>query len=88
MEILQKLVKITEKGFYKHSLEFSKKSTYELILYSSNRWLFYICKALLFPIIKEFKPDLIYVSAGFDSCRGDPLGGLDLLPEGYAYMID
>lgn len=36
--------------------------------------------------MREFKPDLILVSAGFDSARGDPLGEIDLLPKGYAYM--
>jgi acetoin utilization deacetylase AcuC-like enzyme len=38
------------------------------------------------PIIKEFGPDLILVSSGFDSARGDMLGGLDVLPKAYAYM--
>lgn len=47
----------------------------------------HICHTFLFPIIKEFKPDLIVISAGFDSARGDPLGGLDVLPKCYAYMV-
>jgi len=29
---------------------------------------------------------LILISAGFDSAMGDPLGGMKLTPEGYAYM--
>eukprot|EP00494_Astrolonche_serrata_P034389 UN34658 len=33
---------------------------------------------LFLPIIKERKPDLILVSAGFDSARGDPLGEEDV----------
>ena len=46
----------------------------------------FIFKELLLPIIKEFCPDLILVSSGFDSARGDMLGGLDVLPKAYAYM--
>lgn len=46
----------------------------------------YVCEKLLFPIIEEFGPDLIIISAGFDSALGDPLGGMKLTPEGYAYM--
>ena len=42
---------------------------------------------ILFPIAKEFNPDLIFVSSGFDSARGDPLGDLSVDPEGYAYML-
>lgn len=41
----------------------------------------------MFPISKEFNPDLILISSGFDSARGDPLGGLSVDPEGYAYII-
>ena len=46
----------------------------------------YIWENLVFPKIKEFKPDLILISAGFDSADGDPLGGFKLNPAGYAYM--
>jgi len=46
----------------------------------------YACEQLFFPIISEFKPDLIIVSAGFDSAKGDPLGQLGVTPVGYAYM--
>ena len=42
---------------------------------------------ILYPIMKEFNPDLVLVSSGFDSARGDPLGGLSVDPEGYAYML-
>ncbi len=34
----------------------------------------YACEKVFFPIIKEFEPDLIIISAGFDSALGDPLG--------------
>jgi len=41
---------------------------------------------VLVPILTDFKPDLILVSAGFDAARGDPLGGCDLTPAGYATL--
>ena len=34
----------------------------------------YACESVFFPIIKEFSPDLLIISAGFDSAIGDPLG--------------
>ena len=37
-------------------------------------------------MIKEFNPDLMIISAGFDSARGDPLGQIGVSPIGYAYM--
>ena len=40
-------------------------------------------------VIKELetlKPDLIFVSSGFDAHRLDPLGGFDLTKEDYAWM--
>lgn len=30
---------------------------------------------VVLPIATEFNPDLVIVSAGFDACAGDPLGG-------------
>ncbi|XP_068652281.1 histone deacetylase 15-like [Aristolochia californica] len=41
---------------------------------------------IVLPIAKEFSPDLTIVSAGFDAARGDPLGGCDVTPAGYAEM--
>ena len=32
--------------------------------------------------------DLIIVSCGFDSARGDPLGGFDVTPLGYAHLTN
>ena len=34
----------------------------------------YACEKVFFPLIKEFNPDLMIISAGFDSALGDPLG--------------
>ena len=42
---------------------------------------------ILFPICQRFNPDLVLVSAGFDSARGDPLGGMSVDPEGNAYIL-
>ncbi len=38
------------------------------------------------PAALAFKPDFIFISAGFDSARGDTLGRLDLTPASYAAM--
>ena len=47
----------------------------------------FIFERILLPIIKSFGPELIFVSAGFDSGRGDPLGGLNVTCDGYAYIL-
>ena len=41
---------------------------------------------LLLPILYEFGPDVILVSAGFDAAEGDPIGGCRVTPECYAHM--
>lgn len=41
---------------------------------------------IVMPIARQFEPDITIVSAGFDAARGDPLGGCDLTPQGYAHM--
>ena len=46
----------------------------------------YVCEQFFFPIIREFKPDLIIISAGFDSAAGDPLGGINVSPIGYSWI--
>lgn len=38
------------------------------------------------PILREFEPDVVLVSAGFDSNRGDPLGLLELTPPMFGYI--
>ena len=47
---------------------------------------YYAFKILVIPMLKEFNPELILVSSGFDAAENDPLGGLDLTPLGYAVM--
>lgn len=40
------------------------------------------------PLIEAEEPDVILVSAGFDTAKGDPLGGCNLGPEHYRAMMD
>ncbi|KAA0190264.1 Histone deacetylase 6, partial [Fasciolopsis buskii] len=41
---------------------------------------------LILPVLYEFRPQLILVSAGFDATRGDRLGGLNLSAECFAHL--
>ena len=43
-----------------------------------------ILERILRPIALEFKPTIILVSAGFDIYMGDPLGGMNVTPRGFA----
>ena len=41
---------------------------------------------LVVPIGREYKPQIILVSAGFDIYRGDPLGTMEVTAPGFAYL--
>jgi acetoin utilization deacetylase AcuC-like enzyme len=41
---------------------------------------------LILPVIEQFAPDFTLVSAGYDAHRRDPLGGMELDADGYAWM--
>ncbi|XP_031365832.1 histone deacetylase 6 isoform X2 [Apis dorsata] len=41
---------------------------------------------IIMPIAYQFNPELILVSAGFDACIGDPLGGCFVTPELYGHL--
>nr|XP_031839084.1 histone deacetylase 6 isoform X2 [Nomia melanderi] len=41
---------------------------------------------VVMPIAYQFNPELILVSAGFDACIGDPLGGCLVSPEMYGHL--
>lgn len=41
---------------------------------------------IVMPIAREFDPDLVIVSAGFDAAAGDELGGCYVTPECYSHM--
>ncbi|HVP77773.1 MAG TPA: histone deacetylase [Thermodesulfobacteriota bacterium] len=45
-----------------------------------------IFEKLLKPVALEYQPQLILVSAGFDTHYNDPLGGMDVSEKGYARM--
>lgn len=40
------------------------------------------------PEIERFGPEMIFVSAGFDAHRDDPLGGLDLVDDDYVWITE
>jgi acetoin utilization deacetylase AcuC-like enzyme len=42
----------------------------------------------LIPALKEYRPDFLLVSAGFDSHRRDPLGGMRVTEAGFAWMSE
>ncbi|XP_020290831.1 histone deacetylase 6 isoform X2 [Pseudomyrmex gracilis] len=41
---------------------------------------------VVMPIAYQFNPELVLISAGFDACVGDPLGGCLVSPEIYAHL--
>jgi len=45
-----------------------------------------IFEEILEPIALEYKPDLVFVSAGFDIYYEDPLGGMQVTPAGFANL--
>ena len=42
--------------------------------------------SIILPVANQFKPDLIFVAAGFDAATADPLGEYVLTSDMYAYM--
>jgi acetoin utilization deacetylase AcuC-like enzyme len=46
----------------------------------------YAWQHVVLPVLYEFAPEFILVSAGFDACRGDPIGGYNLSPEVFAHF--
>jgi acetoin utilization deacetylase AcuC-like enzyme len=52
---------------------------------SDDDYLF-IFQQLLSPIAAAYKPEFILVSAGFDICEGDPLGGMSVTAKGYGML--
>ena len=45
-----------------------------------------IFREIVVPVIREYRPDFIIVSAGFDTYYGDPLGTMAVTEKGYAGM--
>ncbi|XWV24498.1 hypothetical protein QJ856_gp0056 [Tupanvirus deep ocean] len=46
----------------------------------------YAYENLIKPMLEEYNPELIIVSAGFDCAQGDPLGGMNVTPCGFNYL--
>jgi acetoin utilization deacetylase AcuC-like enzyme len=46
-----------------------------------------IVENVFLPAARAFRPDVILFSSGFDSLRGDPLGGLDLPPAFFGELV-
>jgi acetoin utilization deacetylase AcuC-like enzyme len=46
----------------------------------------YVFNEILIPVARQFKPDIILVSAGQDGHRDDPLAGMNLSSKGFAQM--
>lgn len=46
----------------------------------------HVVRYILCPLLDKFKPDAIFVSAGFDAVKGDPLGECKLSPECFGWM--
>jgi acetoin utilization deacetylase AcuC-like enzyme len=46
----------------------------------------YAFEQVVMPIARQYQPDLVLVSSGFDAAEGDPLGGMKLTPYGYSRM--
>jgi acetoin utilization deacetylase AcuC-like enzyme len=51
-----------------------------------NEEYYKIFKTLLEPIADIYKPQLVFISAGFDIYYRDPLGGMEVTPEGFAAL--
>lgn len=45
-----------------------------------------IFREVLVPIADEYRPDLVLVSAGYDTHRDDPLGGMGMTPAGFGAL--
>jgi acetoin utilization deacetylase AcuC-like enzyme len=45
-----------------------------------------VFRELIVPVLDQFRPDLIIVSAGFDAHERDPLGGMRMTAQGYAAL--
>jgi acetoin utilization deacetylase AcuC-like enzyme len=45
-----------------------------------------VVDTLLLPLIRQYQPELILVSAGYDAHRNDPLGGLRFSEQGYGAL--
>ncbi len=65
-----------------------KGFTVNVPLYSgkSDEDFLFIFRHILSPIVSQFSPDVILVSAGFDVAATDPLGGMKITERGFAAL--
>ncbi|KAJ9451019.1 Histone deacetylase HDA1 [Diplonema papillatum] len=47
-----------------------------------------VVNEIVLPAGREFKPDIVIISAGFDSALGDKLGSMRVTPTGFALMTE
>jgi len=47
----------------------------------------HLYEQIVAPIVEQYRPDLILVSAGFDTWKDDPLGGMRMTEAGYAALF-
>ena len=45
-------------------------------------------RQIILPAVKEFKPQLIFLSAGFDAHKDDPLASLQLIEDDFRWLTD
>ncbi len=57
-----------------------------LLAGSGDREFVAALREVLKPRALEFDPDFVLISAGFDAHKDDPLGGMEVTPEGFAEM--
>lgn len=43
---------------------------------------------MAYPVIKEFDPEFIFISSGFDCHKGDHLGGLEVTQDALCYIAN
>ena len=43
---------------------------------------------VVFPALESFQPELIFISAGFDAHRADPLANMNLVEDDFAWVTD
>ncbi|MGD8376666.1 MAG: histone deacetylase, partial [Acidobacteriota bacterium] len=46
----------------------------------------HVYREVVDPVVRQYEPDLILISAGFDTWQHDPLGGMRMTAEGYAAL--
>ncbi|MHB8418664.1 MAG: histone deacetylase family protein [Myxococcales bacterium] len=49
--------------------------------------LLHVYEAVVSPVVREWQPDLLLVSAGFDTWRDDPIGGLNVSELGFRALF-